>query len=286
MHGLFLALAALPAGAAGQAPPATVQSPDVVVRAREKVERREAKDYARSASVQVDDQLARFLRPVCPMALGFPTALATEIVDRMRDVADAARIPLAAAGCKSNMIVMAAPEGGPAMLRAMKKLDTPLIRAMTGSELDRLIRQPGPVWSWTFTILRNDDGQEPDDGPGQQFRYVDVHNTSLLNPSRQQTIELAVVLIDWPAMIGKSANQIADYAAMRTLAKTRPLSGAGPVGSILSLFDADVSPPAGMTVADLGYLRSLYAIPGTRYTRFQLEEIASGVRNARGSARH
>lgn len=74
-----------------------------------------------------------------------------------------------------------------------------------------------------------------------------------------------MVVIDWPAMMGKSAIQLADYAAMRTFAKTRPVGGGGRVDTILALFDADSTAPAELSETDLAYLTSLYAMPGTRY---------------------
>ena len=279
MRHLLLALAALPALATAQTPLATQTGRDVVVTARPKVESKQARAFARSASAPVDNQLARFMRPACPMAIGFPRALAAQIVTRMRDVIDAARAPLAAAGCRGNMIVMAAPDGGQTTLRAMKKLDTPMIHGVPSSELARLISSPGPVWSWTITEVRNEDGAEPN-APINQTPTLNVSQDWLLQPGGQQTIGLAVVLIDWPAMMGKSATQIGDYAAMRTLAKTRPVSGSGAVESILALFDPDAAPPVAMTGPDLAYLKSLYHDIRPYYARTQMEDIAHGVRTA------
>lgn len=284
MRHVLLALAALPALAPAQTPPppaspATQQGSDVVVTARPEIRRKEAKQFAQAASAPVENQLPRFARPACPMAIGFSPALAARIVERMRDVIDAARAPLAPMGCKGNMVVLAAPDGGGTTLREMKRLDTPLIHGLQGGELDRLIRAPGPVWSWTLTQIRNEDGVEPY-APINETPTLDVQQDWLLAPGGEQTIQLAVVLIDWPAMMGKSATQIADYAAMRTLARTRPVGGSGPVGTILALFDPAATPPTTMTPADLAYLKALYGSSRPRYARAAVDEAAHGIRTA------
>ena len=171
-----------------------------------------------------------------------------------------------------------AADDGAAMLREMKRLNTPMISAVNEHEINAMIAAPGPVRSWTVTTLRNEDGQEVDyDIPGP--RTGTIYRGSTAAPEMQQTIALAVGLIDWPALIGKDATQIADYAVMRTLAKTRPMPAGGRVDTILALFD-DPQAPKELSEADLAYLTALYSIPRPEYSRRQIGVIAAGVKKA------
>jgi hypothetical protein len=53
--------------------------------------------------------------------------------------------------------------------------------------------------------------------------------------------------------------QLADYATMRSFAKTRPATSDAPLDTILALFDPDHAAPGGLTEFDRAYLRSVYA---------------------------
>ena len=79
----------------------------------------------------------------------------------------------------------------------------------------------------------------------------------------REDIEFVVVLFDLEKMKGKTLVQLADYATMRGLARTRPVEGAENSGdqameTILALFDPGSPPPAEMTEFDRAYLAALY----------------------------
>ena len=67
-----------------------------------------------------------------------------------------------------------------------------------------------------------------------------------------------VVLIDREGARDKSLVQLADYATMRSFARTRPAGGDAKLDTILALFDPDHAPPAELTDFDRAYLRSVY----------------------------
>lgn len=288
---LFLAVfgaAMTPPGAAAQvqaqaptpsrAPAKPADGNDIVVTARKPVEKKEALQFTRAASAPVERQLAKFNRDVCPVAIGFPAKVAERIVDRMRDVADAAGIKVDKPGCKGNMVLLAARDGSD-MVREMQRLQTHLIDGLAPREIRAQIASHEPVHSWTLTATQNEYGDDPvSSGDGKPV--LEVFTASHMNPPTQQAIQLSVVIIDWPAMLGKTTMQIADYAAMRTLAKTRPLAGSGPIDSILALFDARSAPPPELSEADFAYLRGLYAMPGTRFDYFQIGQISDAVKKA------
>ena len=74
----------------------------------------------------------------------------------------------------------------------------------------------------------------------------------------RQDITQVVVLFDREAVRGLSLVQLADYATMRSFARTRPVDGAAPLDTILALFDPAHAPPPGLTDFDQAYLRSVY----------------------------
>jgi len=73
--------------------------------------------------------------------------------------------------------------------------------------------------------------------------------------------------------------QIADYAAMRALAGVLPPKD-GRGGTILALFEGDVTPPRGLTALDRGYLKGLYDSRGNQRAAAQSSGIAAHIGEA------
>jgi hypothetical protein len=74
----------------------------------------------------------------------------------------------------------------------------------------------------------------------------------------REDITQVVVMFDRDAVRGMTLIQLADYATMRSFARTRPAGGDAPLDTILALFDPNHPPPDGLTAFDQGYLRSVY----------------------------
>lgn len=266
--------------AKGPSPAPVVQTGnDIVVTGRKGVEARDALAFARSASAPIDGQLAKFNIAVCPMAIGFPAAMGAQIVSRMRDVATAAGAKLEKPGCKGNMVVVAAKDGLE-MVREMRRLHTPLIDGLGPHDFNAVVATQGPVRSWCLTRVENAFGDPAVNSGDGSARTMEVYSGSNINPPTQQSIGLAVVVIEWSAMEGKTTIQIADYAAMRTLAKTNPAKAGGVVQTSLALFDAGAKAPPELSAADLAYLQGLYTLPGARRADFQVGQISNGVKKA------
>jgi hypothetical protein len=73
----------------------------------------------------------------------------------------------------------------------------------------------------------------------------------------REDITQAVVVFDRDEVAGKSLDQLADYATMRGLARTRPVEDDPTMDTILTMFHSDVA-PAGMTRFDRAYLAALH----------------------------
>ncbi|WP_419809556.1 hypothetical protein [Sphingomonas sp.] len=106
---------------------------------------------------------------------------------------------------------------------------------------------------------------------------LQVMGSSILQPSTQQAIGAAFLVIDARARLGKTPTQIADYAAMRLLAATRvPAAGGDTVLTLLSGGEA----PAGLTPSDAAYLRALHHTPTTEKASARLDSMAGQMARA------
>jgi hypothetical protein len=78
-------------------------------------------------------------------------------------------------------------------------------------------------------------------------------------PVREDIVGV-LVLFDRDDVRSMTLSQLADYATMRGLARTRPVDGDGQkLDTILALFDQDATPPDTLTAFDTAYLGALYA---------------------------
>ena len=118
-------------------------------------------------------------------------------------------------------------------------------------------------------------------GSSVSFGDVNVMRTyesSNINPSVQQAITSAWVVIETGATFGKSLTQIADYAAMRGLAMIRPAELVESQDTILALFEPDSeAAPSELTEFDHAYLKSLYRVQGRRWARQQVHQMADAI---------
>lgn len=285
----WVAVATVLLQAGGTAPQSEAAHRDDIVVEHRAIEKKAARDFTRDVTTPVERQLPRFLSRACPKAIGFGPRLGPQIEARMRANVAAAGAPLGAPGCKGTMVVIAADQGGQ-MVREMRRLGTHLIRGLDSHELDALIASPEPVRSWTLTAPTNERNEVPaasmsNDAAvqgGRDIPVVEVWESARMRPNLAQGIQMAVVVIDWAAMMGKSPEQIADYATMRTLAKTRAPATGG-VGTILTLFRPGEGGTPEMTGADRALLKGLYSLQPRQNRTVQTNVIATAIAAGNGA---
>lgn len=273
---LFLAGVLLATSAVAQQKP----TGDIVVTARKPIDTLVARRFVRNITALTQDQIARFNAPVCPIAIGFEPEVEKQLVARMRRVAAAVGAALAPEHCAGNVALVTTDDGG-ALVKALRSTHPNLLEGLEPRQIDRMIKSQGPVRSWSATAVVNEDGQRmspPTSGDFMDPPTLIVKTASFVNPSSQQIIDSATVVIDANAVIGRSATQLADYAMMRALARTRPVTGDSDVGTILSLFDPDNASPLSVTEVDLAYMKALYAMPGNRTATYQMGRIAEHLK--------
>lgn len=246
------------------------QPDDIVVTARpeptpQQVDK-QAREITRVDGSVLREPIGQFRSRLCPGVIGMPKEMAELIVGRIRYNGE--RIGLPAADetvCRPNIILIFVRDGK-AELQGLAKTQSHIFAQISMEEYKELLAEPGPVYAWSNTAVRSRFGDQIQGqaSPG----YRNLANPPVLNVSNSHShifsahrvdIEAAVIMIDVAAVDGMSINQIADYATMRSFARTRPVDGDAAASTILSLFDPDSAAPQGLTMFDLAYLKSLYA---------------------------
>jgi hypothetical protein len=245
---------------------------DEIVVTGQTFSRAEIGEHVAAISETADGQLARFARPVCPIVHGMDRPYAEVIEARIRavaqEVAPQPRVGAADQPCRPNLVLIITPDIELFMAEAHR---AGMIDGVGTPEVRRLLRETGPVRVWNVVQTVNEDFLGTSGG-----RSMRVMTASIITRPTQQIVSGAVVVVDRAAVMGKTLTQIADYAAMRTLAETRPPQGGqGGVGSILSLFDAAAAAPAQVTAMDLAFLRGLYRAPANRNFNQQRSRITT-----------
>lgn len=222
---------------------------------------RQARDITAPGDLR-HSALPRFEDRLCPGIMGLRTESASLMIDRIRDTA--ARLGLWLTEddgtCSPNFII-AFVDDGQADLQRIADNSGWLFRDMSLVERRQLLQETGPVRVWTITQMRTRDGM-PVPRSNSLFDPPQVNawmaHSKIYLPVRED-ITRVVVLFDKEGVKGKTLLQLADYAMMRGLARTRPVSESGQaMDTILALFDPSGSPPLQLTEFDRAYLGAVY----------------------------
>jgi len=251
----------------GQSPPAQAEAEgdrDILVTGRpeEEPSRNEVSRQARAVTRPQNmyhGPLARFEDRLCPGILGLKTEYAALMIDRIRYNAEALDLWMADdEGCTPNFIV-AFVKDGQGQLAALEREHGYLFEGLSVTERKELLAETGPARVWTSTEMRSRDGMPIPRAQGLTDPPVVsmwmAHSKIYL--AVREDITQVVVVFDMDQVPGKSLVQLADYATMRGLARTRPVEDDPTMDTILTLFHSD-APPAAMTEFDLAYLAALY----------------------------
>ena len=263
-----------------QAAPPTASSPTVVVTGR-RGRQDKAVRHMTTAIAPVNDAdqpLARFTAPLCPQVEGLTPAMNRAFAARMR--ADARQVGVGAdrEGCEPNATVMIV-GNGQAVIREMQRAGAAAFGDLGPEDIRRLANDPAPAHLWSITVVRSRDGDEVRGGT------LIVRNASILQATTRTDVAASVLLIDQAASVGKSVNQLADYAAMRILASARPVGTAAAEATILRLLDAgEAAPPRGLTPFDLAYLKALYHGSALERPQAKIAMIARAINKSLAKA--
>jgi hypothetical protein len=228
-----------------------------------------------------EGQLSRFeTRAACPQAAGFTPAQAAAIVARMRRVAVGAGVPVARAGCRPNILVVATADNR-GFLSTLRRKHAGYFAGIPSHRVDQLVSAPGPVAAWQIGGPElNGDGMEIYRGGEVPVNRTTRSGSRLQEAARPQ-FGAALVVIEAEAMTGLTTTQVADYAAVRAYARVDPakLAPSSPPTILKAVGAApDVAVPVTLTAWDLGFLRALSAAPRNLKARADRSVIAQGLR--------
>jgi hypothetical protein len=299
------ASAAPPAPAAAPPPapvaaPQTAESPGPPPESQEqiivqgvRVNKQQVRDFVRAVTdAPYYGQLGRFHAPACPAAMGLTDAQNANIAARMREVAAAAGVRVAPAGCKPNVLVIVADDKRVALDELDRRFPM-YFNGMSSKDVAALKASTAPAVAWQVSSLLSADGLPLEKPLGADYyRVSGTDNPSRIRAVTEPTFLVSVVVIDLKAAGGLTTTELADYAAMRTFAATDPeritRTGAPTILGVLAQPD-DKLLPVTLTYWDLAFLKSLYATDNAYYARYQRGDmervIQEELQRSRSAAR-
>jgi hypothetical protein len=258
----------------------------IVVQAQRK--RREAviQEFADTITrrPRVDKPLERWRGELCPVVYGIKPQYGAII--KRRFIANLDNAGLRASDdpkCRPNILIGVVKDVD-AEVRKLEKEQESVFGSLLDYQIDRTIKEEGPVRSWNTTEVLSDRGQALNENQDNGFGGAPVNqNTTATRLNNQISVATrgAVVLIDSEALDGKSLNQLADYATMRALVPTYGVNdeNAGPTDTILALFSDEYAPKE-LTLFDRNYLKAYYSGAATLRPRQIYGRIGSKVVDA------
>jgi hypothetical protein len=223
--------------------------------------------FVEAATVETAGQLARFGAPVCPASFGLSEAQNRAIEARLGAIAEHLGIGVHGPGCRPNLVIVVAEEGGD-FVRRLRREHVATFAALELPALREIMGLSGPVRAWQIVEPRGADGRpmeriafigDPPRPVPRGYQLTGVMSSLNQRPTRQD-LSLSFIVFDLDAVEGLSLVQIADHAAMRAFARTEA-TGLPAGRSILTLFGdrgVGAEPAAALTNWDEAYLRALY----------------------------
>lgn len=258
LMGVIVGAAGSQAARAADATPRTSETVTVEAAVPSSRAAKVASFVAVHTQLSLSRQLSRWQSPVCPAAIGLPAGFASFISARVRAVAQEIGIPIAAAGCSANIMIVATPD-------PQKLLDDVAdhrhqllgVYFLPDEEQVKAVRWPIQAWHMTATRSRDgiptlDDAYRPT-APGQPG--------SRLSPGRSSMLANVLIVIDLKTLGGREIGPLADYIAMLALSQAAVTDDCSPIPTILDLFARncpDTSKATALTAADRSFLTALY----------------------------
>ena len=259
--------------------------------------RERAVDFVKRTGVaNGQQQVARWIIPICVKVFGLTTPQAVRIEDAMLDIAYEANMPVAGPGCQPNVTVTFAPDAGEVVRHIYAKKPQQL-REVSQSEREQLLNGEAPVRWWYATEMMDREGMRSNNisapwltagegtGAPVSLPTVDgVTTTQQYNSGsnvRTPTVRSlfgATVVVDAGKAGNTPVDAIAAYSAMVAFAEMN--ASAPPPDSILGLFQPS-SVETSLTDWDMAFLKSLYRMPLDRRSRIQRGHLVEALLDER-----
>ena len=226
-----------------------------------------------------DQQLGRFEEPVCPGTIGLPDQLRTEVIARIRQVATAARVAAAKAGCHPNLLIIVV-DDKKALIEGIERKKEAYLYGIGGAVRKRLATSAAPVAAWQVSDVIGPGGEPLRvDGDGFPRLFTTIPPSRLRSGTRSRILG-AIVVVEQRGLVQVTTRQLADFALVRALAPIQPKNGRPPDSSILSLFNPGLRPedaPQSLTWWDLALLKALASTRSDVLADIQRHEIRDRI---------
>lgn len=301
---MFAVIAAL-AAASTQPQVASTPSPNdqIVVEGRQ-IKQSAAEYVNQLLPSAVGSQFGRFEEPVCPKVIGLAEPYNSQVVDRVRRVAKAANIDVAATGCTPNLVIITAADKR-SMIDVLRKSRPGYFDGVPADQLKRLADSPRPFAAWQVTDEVAADGMPigrssslPAGGDGARLvgpapqgrtdsfaagdyaRLKTTVSPSRIRTTTKQRVLCSIVVMETGALRNATIDQLADFAFVRAMLPTEKRDQEAPASSILSLFNPGVTPESGpqsLTWYDVAFLKSLRNTRSDKSSDVQISEIRDQI---------
>lgn len=281
---LFAALATTSGSNAG-AQSASSDTINVIGRKPEEA-RREAEKFLAIIGV-TERPVARWIDPICPVALEVRKDVAERVEARVRAVATEAGARVADKRCTPNFQIVFSPDAQALVKRVGAR--SGFFADLAADERALMYASTTPVRWWHIVQERTKDGMRPmtDTPPaaginaglgavilgGQVYQQ---YRSSILSSQIVRGIIAAKIVIDVKLAEGVPVDSVADYTALVGLAEIR-LDEDAPTNSILSLFS--MGGARELTALDQTFLRALYELPLDRTAMVHRGLLLKGLVN-------
>jgi hypothetical protein len=222
----------------------------------------------------LDDSLARWNTPICPLVAGLPREQGEFVLTRLSQIVTAAKAPLAGEHCKPNLYVVMTREPD-ALLKKWYARDRYLFVNHNGlGYAKRFLNNTRPVRVWynaEFVSAENRDlsptaGSAALIGTGLGTALQDasvptniIGNATRLSRSAVLSLSSVIVVVDAGQVKDLNFGQLADYIGMIGLAEVNLDADLGSMPTILRLFRNIPDPPQRLSDWDQAFLSSLYS---------------------------
>lgn len=232
--------------------------------------------------------LARWDDDICVGVANLESERAQYIADRISTVAEDLGLSPGRPGCTANILVVFA-DDGQALAAALVDHNRRAFRMgiggvdRGGEALERFATGERPVRWWQVSIpVDRDTGERAVRLPGDLSPPVStVRGVSRLNSQVVDELNKAIVIVDVDRAAGADIVQLADYAAMVSLAQVDPEADTTGFDTVLNVF-ADSGSAPGLTPWDWSYLHALYGSERMRQNPASVAgEVADGLERSR-----
>jgi hypothetical protein len=242
--------------------------------------KRQANDYLDKVMPPLfDAEFGRFDDPLCPKIIGLPENLRLEVLGRVAQVAEVARIRVNPSVCTANFLIIVV-DDKKALIEGMKRGKEAYLYGLGGDRIRQLETDRRPVAAWQLTDIIGADGMPLRvDGDGFPRLFTTVPPSRTSGTTRKRLLA-GIVVLEQRGLVGVSTRQLADYAMLRLLAPIQRNERSAPGSSILSLFNEGAQPsdaPPSLTYWDLAFLRALADTRSDTVGDFQWTEIRDRI---------